>query len=677
MENKYTSSDFFSRELSWLKFCYRVLKQAQDNTNPLLEKIKFLAILTSNLDEFFKVRVASLKVQADQNINNLDISGLLPQKHLDEIKKEVSSLVKTQYEYYSVLSESLKDEVNIHIKKFDTLTDKEKVYIDNYFRDIIFPILTPMAVDAYRPFPNLNAGQLHLVVNVKERNGINFSFLEIPSVIDRIVKLPGEELHFILLEDIIKHNLLNIFYGYEILSYGLFRITRNEDTTIEDENISEDLLMEVEKEIRARRWGETVRIEYTKETPKHYLEFLSEKLESNNIDFYEIDGPLNLNFLWKISNINSSDNLKFPPNIPKFNPDFKDDEVFSILKNQNLILRHPFDSFEYIINFINAAANDPKVLAIKQTLYRVSGNSSVIKALIQAANNGKQVSVVVELKARFDEANNVKWARELEKSGCHVIYGLSGLKTHCKALLVIRKEDEGIKRYVHLGTGNYNDSTAKLYVDTSFFTSDQEIGIDISNLFNKLTGFSKIDNWKKLLVAPQYLRNELYFLIDREIKNAKLKKKAKIFVKANGLTDKKIIEKLYDASKAGVEIILLIRGACCLKSGIKNLSENIKVYSIVGRFLEHDRIIFFENNGKHEYYLGSADWMTRNLSERVELMFPIENKDDQKKIQSIINNCLKDNVKLSIQNPDGTYTKVPKKKNSKSFNVQEYYRELT
>ncbi len=479
------------------------------------------------------------------------------------------------------------------------------------------------------------------------------------------------------MEEVIKNNLNKLFNGYEILDIGYFRITRDEDLGIEENSEAEDLLSEIEKEVKNRKWGNPVRVEYIKGVSKKSLEFLKEQIELEEESFYAVLGPLDLTFLWGIVDVEGVDNLKFPKNVPKYYKEFSGENIFKVLSKKNILLRHPFESFEHVTEMVKVSSQDPKVLAIKQTLYRVSGDSPIIKYLKKAAENGKQVTVLVELKARFDEERNVKWARELEEAGCHVIYGLSGLKTHAKCLLIIRKEDDGIKRYIHLGTGNYNDSTAKLYVDYSFFTKDEEMGIDASYLFNKLTGFSKIDDWKKLIVAPTHLRYNLYKFIDREIENVSKGGIGKIIIKVNGLTDQGIIEKLYDASKAGVEIVLIVRGACCLKSNIEGLSENIKVYSLVGRFLEHDRIYYFENNGDEELYLGSADCMTRNLDGRVETIFPLENKDDRKKVTQLLKDILKDNVKLRIQNKNGSYSLISNKskKAELKFNYQEYYRE--
>ncbi|MGL4653573.1 polyphosphate kinase 1 [Cetobacterium sp.] len=672
----YTGKDFYNRELSWIEFNKRVLSEAEGVENPLLEKLKFLAIVSSNFDEFFKVRVAGLKAQEESNLELRDMAGFLPKEQLLMIKKEVTDVVDKQYKYYTSIMEKIKKEGKIAIKNYDELVGKELRFIENYYSETIFPILTPMAIDTFRPFPHLNSGAINLILNVKEKDGISFAIVEVPRVINRLIKLPGGN-NFILLEEVIKNNLKKLFNGYEMIDIGYFRITRDEDLGIDDNNGAEDLLSEIEKEVKNRKWGNPVRVEYIDGVSKKSLEFLKEQIELEEDNFYPVLGPLDLTFLWGVVGVEGTDELRFVKNTPRYYKELAGENLFKVLSKRNILLRHPFESFEHVIDMVRISAQDPKVLAIKQTLYRVSGDSPIIKYLKKAAENGKQVTVLVELKARFDEERNVKWARELEEAGCHVIYGLSGLKTHAKCLLVIRKEDDGIKRYIHLGTGNYNDSTAKLYVDYSFFTKDEEMGIDASHLFNKLTGFSKVDDWKKVIVAPTHLRESLYKLIDREIENVRKGGAGKVTIKVNGLTDQGIIEKLYDASKAGVEVVLIVRGACCLRSGVEGLSENIKVYSLVGRFLEHDRIYCFENNGDEELYLGSADCMRRNLDGRVETIFPLENKEDRKKVTQFLKDILKDNVKLRVQNKDGSYSLVStkNKKGTLKYNYQESYRE--
>lgn len=672
METKqYVPENFYNRDLSWLEFNRRVLEEAEEKSNPLFERIKFLAIVSSNFDEFFKVRVAGLKAQQESTLSIKDISGMIAEEQLPKIRKRVEEIVNIQYETYDKLMEEIKVESKIRIKKYEQLTPEEEKFVEEYYREVVFPVLTPMAVDAFRPLPNLNGGALHLIINVKKKKGVSFAIVEIPRVISRIFQVSDE--NFILLEEIVNKNVQQLFNGYEIIDYGFFRITRDEDLSINEGSGAEDLLLEIEKEIKNRKWGNPVRIEHNSGINPIFTDFLTEKLGAGIDTYYPINGPIDLSFLWKIVGLNVNEKFKFSQNVPKFYQELKGENFFKILSKKNIILQHPYESFDHVIDLVQTSAIDPQVLAIKQTLYRVSGDSPIIKALIKAAENGKQVTVLVELKARFDEERNLRWARELEDAGCHVIYGLSGLKTHAKCLLIIRKEEDGIKRYVHMGTGNYNDSTAKLYVDTSYFTRNEDIGSDASYLFNRLTGFSKVDNWKKIIVAPNYLRNQFYNLIEREIKNKEKGFKAKIIAKVNGLTDQGVIEKLYDASKKGVEIVLLVRGACCLKTGIKNISENIKVYSLVGRFLEHDRIYFFENAGESEYYLASADLMGRNLDGRIEIMFPIEDRTGKKRIATFLEDFLRDNSKLRIQNKDGSYSRIKTKNNSDKYNYQENY----
>ncbi|MGL5052486.1 MAG: polyphosphate kinase 1 [Cetobacterium sp.] len=670
----YKEKDFYNRELSWIEFNKRVLSEAEDQANPLLEKLKFLAIVSLNFDEFFKVRVAGLKAQHESNLELRDITGYLPEEQLSIIKKEVARIVNKQYKLYKSIMEKVQDEGKINIKSYEELTEKELCFIKSYYKETIFPILTPMAIDVFRPFPHLNGGAINLILNVKEKAGISFAIVEVPRVINRLIKLPDDN-NFILLENVIKNNLEKIFNGYEILDVGYFRITRDEELGIYDNNGAEDLLIEIEKEVKNRKWGNPVRVEYIDNVSKKSLDFLKNKIELEEQNFYHVFGPLDLSFLWGVLEINGMENLKFLKKKTKYYKELAGENIFKVLTEKDILLRHPFESFDHVIDLIKVSAEDPKVLAIKQTLYRLSGDSPIIKHLKKAAENGKQVTVLVELKARFDEERNVKWARELEEAGCHVVYGLSGLKTHVKCLLIIRKESDGIKRYIHLGTGNYNDSTAKLYVDYSFFTKNEDIGIDVSNLFNKLTGFSKIDDWKKLVVAPTNLRNFLYKLIDREVENVKKNVVGKIIIKINGLTDQGVIEKLYDASREGVEITLIVRGTCCLKSGIPDLSENIKVYSLIGRFLEHDRIYYFENNGADELYLGSPDCMRRNLDGRIETIFPLEDKRNKKKVLQLLKDILKDNTKLRVQNKDGSYSLVSDKNkgNKQKYNYQELY----
>ncbi len=670
METNYDYHHFYNRELSWLEFNQRVLEESSDPINPLLERLKFLGITSSNLDEFFMVRVAGLIAQYEEGLVKKDISGLTPEKQLEAINKRVQKFVKDQYISYKEIISLMDKKRYLRIKKYSELDKKQKIYVDKFYEETLFPILTPMGIDISRPFPHILSGSLNIVVHIQRGEEKHMSIVQVPKVVKRIMELPcktGKE--FILIEEIIESNLKNLFSGCNILDTGFFRITRNADMII-DEDEADDLLIEIEKELQKRKWGDPVRIEYDKNIPKNSLEFLSKNLKVQFSNFYEIDGPLDLTFIFELMGHDGFKDIKYEKHTPKRYAKLEKGAIYETLKKEDVILSHPYDSFDHISDLIEAAATDKNVLAIKQTLYRVSGDSPIIISLIKAAKANKQVTVMVELKARFDEERNIKWAKELEKSGCHVIYGIKGLKTHAKCLLIVRRESSGIKRYLHLGTGNYNNSTAKLYTDLSLLTTNEELCTDVSNLFNILTGFSENNKWKRLITAPKDMRNEFYRLIDREIHYASNGKKGKIIVKVNSLVDDRIIRKLYDASRAGVEIILIVRGACCLKTGIKDISENIKVFSLVGRYLEHTRIYHFENSGNPELYLSSADWMTRNLDRRIETLFPVTKSGPYKKVMETIDSILKDNVKLRQLDENGSYFKV--KNDKKTFSSQEY-----
>jgi polyphosphate kinase len=670
MESNYSYNHFFNRELSWLEFNQRVLEESMDDNTPLLERLKFLAITSSNLDEFFMVRVAGLIAQYEEGVIKKDISGLTPEDQLSHINKRTKTFVKNQYESYKTIISILKDKKYLNIKKYSDLDNKQKEYAENLYQEVLFPTLTPMGIDASRPFPHISTESLNIIVTIQNESEKHISIVQVPKVINRIVELPCKSgRDFILIEDIIASNLNDLFHGWEIKNTGFFRITRNADMIIDEEE-AEDLLLEIEKELQQRKWGEPVRIEHNQDMPKDSLDFLMKNLSVPNFDFYKIDGPLDLTFLFEFMRVKGFSNIKDIKQTPKRYPELEKDTIYNTMKKKDIILSHPFDSFEHVSELIEAATEDKNVMAIKQTLYRVSGDSPIIQSLIKAAKADKQVTVLVELKARFDEERNIMWAKELERSGCHVVYGVKGLKTHAKCLLIVRKESDGIRRYLHLGTGNYNNSTAKLYTDISLLTTDEDLCSDTSNLFNHLTGFSMNSHWKKLIVAPKDMRDEFYRLIQREINHATNGKKGKIIAKMNSLVDSGIIEKFYDASKAGVEIILIVRGACSLKSGIKGISDNIKVYSLVGRYLEHSRIYHFENNGNSELYLSSADLMTRNLNRRVETLFPITEKAPYKRVMDIFESIFKDNTKLRLQNKDGTYSKVIN--NKKKFSSQNY-----
>ena len=673
MERAYNPTDFINRELSWLEFNTRVLEESEDEGTPLLEKLKFIAITASNLDEFFMVRVAGLKTQYEEGITKKDIAGLTPREQLIEIKKRAKLLIGQMYDSYNSVMDRLDSQGYLRIKLFGDLTKEQKRYIREYYNEVVFPILTPMGIDAGRPFPHINTGTLNLIVKIKSdsKTGPLYSVIQVPRVVSRLIELPGGEgREFILLEEVISAMGEGLFCGYEVEEIGVFRINRSGDMIIDEEE-AEDLLLEIEKELRMRRWGTPVRAECSVTLTQNSKDFLREKIGLPLSDFYEVEGPIDLTFLWELFKVDDFEDIKFQRNYPSFTKKLQGKDIFTNLRKKRYLLHHPYDTFAHVSELIEIAAEDKKVLAIKQTLYRVSGDSAVIKALMMAAQNGKQVTVVVELKARFDEERNIKWAKKLERAGCHVIYGLKGLKVHAKCLLIIRREEEGIRRYLHLGTGNYNNLTAKLYSDFSYFTCDTEMAMDISSLFNKLTGFSTDSSWKKIVAAPDFMREEFYRLIDRERENAAAGRGGKIVAKMNSLVDKGIIEKLYDASRAGVDIELIVRGACCLRSGVKGLSENIRVSSLVGRYLEHSRIYSFYNRGEEEIYLSSADWMKRNLDRRVELLFPIEDKESKKKINQVLETLLRDSVKLRRQKSNGSYKRI--ESGEAPFNAQESF----
>lgn len=656
---------FTNRELSWLAFNKRVLSEAKDNHLPLMERLKFLSITASNLDEFFMVRVASLKDQVNAGYTKKDIAGMTSKEQIDAILKETHKFTTAQYNTYnrSFLPSLKKNGLKI-VTEFEKLTEEQADYVDNYFQKEVFPVLTPMAVDSSRPFPlirnrSLNIGAL--LMDKKKKGTIDFATVQVPSVLPRVVTIPTDGDNcttVILLEQIIEKNIQKLFLNYKVLCQAPFRVMRNADLSI-DEDEAADLLIEIEKQLKKRQWGEAIRLEVEDNMDKRLLKTLRKELNLSEDAIFKISGPLDLTFLMKVYDIEGFDHLKEPKYIPQ-QPKMLDAsrDLFEQIREHDILLHHPYETFDPVVNFVKKAASDPNVLAIKQTLYRVSSHSPIIASLAQAAENGKQVSVLVELKARFDEENNIVWAKKLEKAGCHVIYGLVGLKTHSKITLVVRKEEDGIRRYVHLGTGNYNDSTAKLYTDMGMFTSKTRYGEDATAVFNMLSGYSEPLVWNKLSLAPLWLRSKFLSLIEREKEHAKNGRPARIIAKMNSLCDPGIIEALYDASEAGVKIDLIVRGICCLRAGIKGLSEHIRVRSIVGTFLEHSRIFYFENNGNAEYYMGSADWMPRNLDKRVEILFPVEDPILQEEIYHILHIQLSDTKKAHLLMPDGHYVKV-------------------
>lgn len=662
------SKNYVNRELSWLEFDFRILNEARDKSISLFERLKFLSITASNLDEFFMVRVASLKDMVHAKYKKPDIAGLRPEEQLELIGEKTHELVALQYSTYNrSLLPALKQQGLQIVSEHEELTEEDGRFVDRFFHDNVYPVLTPMAVDSSRPFPLIRNKSLNIAALVQKKNGedgLEFAMVQVPSGLPRIVELPADgngERRVILLEEIIERNMKELFLNYNIVSAHPFRIMRNADFTLDEEE-AEDLLEEIQKQLKKRQWGEVIRLEVEEKVDKRLLKILKRELSVGNDDIYEINGPLDLTFLMKMYGMNGFDELKTPSYTPQPVPAFmNDDDIFTNIRKGDILLHHPYQTFEPVVEFVRQAAKDPDVLAIKQTLYRVSGHSPIVAALAEAAERGKQVSVLVELKARFDEENNINWAKKLEKAGCHVIYGLVGLKTHCKITLVVRREEDGIRRYVHLGTGNYNDSTAKLYTDCGLMTCHPQVGEDATAVFNMLSGYSEPPTWNKLALAPLWLRSRCIRMIKREAEHARAGKPARIMAKMNSLCDKEVIANLYEASCAGVKIELVVRGICCLKAGIPGLSENITVHSIVGNFLEHARILYVENDGSPEVYMGSADWMPRNLDKRVEIMFPVEDPELKKQVIHILQVQLEDNVKAHVLQPDGTYEKIDKR----------------
>lgn len=667
--------NFINRELSWLKFNSRVLGEANDRQKPLLERLRFLSITSSNLDEFFMIRLAGLKHQLESGVNKIDAAGLTVEQQIMHISEAAHALVKEQYRHLrSILKDLEQDE--IYFCDVHEVKGKDKEWLDNYFHHTVYPVITPMAVDASHPFPFLANRTLNLAVTLCRDNEISMAVIPVPGGLPRIVEVPGntKKKRFVFLEQIIMTFAQELFYGYKIQDIGAFRITRNADLSIDEEDVK-DLLAEVEKSLRQRKRGQAVRLEIAKSIKPDIKEFLVEALKIVEPDVYEITGPIDLTCMMKFVDLPGCDQLRYNPLVPQVPADLVGEEdLFAVIRQRDILLHHPFESFRPVLDFVRQAANDPQVLAIKQTLYRVSGNSPIVRALAQAAENGKQVTVLVELKARFDEENNILWAKQLEEAGCHVIYGLVGLKTHAKMILVVRQEESGIKRYVHMGTGNYNDTTAKIYTDMGIFTANDPFGADASGFFNVLSGYSDPPVWNKIVVAPLGLREKIESLIDREIAFVQEGRPARIVVKMNALLDKEIIMKLYEASHCGVKIDLIIRGICALRPGIPGVSENITVRSIVGRFLEHSRIFYFSNGGDEKIYLSSADWMPRNLNERVELFFPVDDERHTERIKEILELLLKDNRKAYVMKTDGGYRKVDRR--GKEINSQNWLMEL-
>lgn len=672
MDVKKQGPRYINRDLSWVEFNRRVLMEAKDPTTPLLERAKFLSIVSSNLDEFMSVRVAGIQDQIRAGYTKKDFSGYTPEGLYKRLISRVSAMVSEQYRTFRDILRQLAKE-NIVFLDYAELNGVQRKSMETYYHDIVFPVLTPMAVDQSRPFPLVHTGFVYLAVVLKRDNGDAqekdaeeqepyFAIVQIPSNLSRIIPLPhnsnSKKQSFILVEELIRHHIQTLFSGYVPLAVHEFRLTRNADLALDEEG-AEDLLEEIEKELRKRRWGAPVRLEIEEGFHPYALEVLQEEFQVPDAVF-KIDGPLDLGFLSKLPGVvKGYPRLRYPQIDPVYPWEFAENEdFFDVLKQRDVLVYHPYESFDAVTDFIVQASEDPTVMAIKMTLYRVSGNSPLIQALAKAAESGKQVTVVVELKARFDEERNIAWARKLEKAGCHVVYGLIGLKTHAKVLLVIRQEGRELKRYVHMGTGNYNDITARLYTDIGLFTTNPAIGEDASQLFNLITGYSDADQWQAITVAPTGMKDRLFSLIRREAEHAAAGRPARIIAKMNSLSNQEMIDELYAASGAGVDIELVVRGVCCLRPGVEGLSERIKVRSIVDRFLEHSRIYYFENGGNPEVWLSSADWMTRNLTRRLEIMCPVTSTANLEALEQIVKLTLTDNVKAKRLLPNGKYEPI-------------------
>jgi polyphosphate kinase len=665
---------YFNRELSWLEFNKRVLSEATDPRTPLLERLKFMAIFSSNLDEFFMVRVAALKQQVVAGVSKLTPDGRTPSEQLNAISERLRPILSEQHQHFEKTLRHQMARHGIYLLDYMDLNQEQRTYLQNYFEEQIFPVLTPLAIDPSHPFPHISNLSLNLAVVVKhpETGEELFARLKVPQVLPRFIPLP-EELRVrqrrhqavwtgVPLEQVIAHNLESLFPGMNIQEYHPFRVTRNADLAVEEDE-ADDLLLAIEQELRKRRLGgSVVRLEIQSTTPETVRGMLVEELELEEKDVYEVDGLLGLKDLMSFLDLPLPElkdklwNPEIPPRLRSSVDKEETEDIFSVIRHGDLLIHHPYHSFNAtVLRFITQAAYDPGVVAIKMTLYRTSGDSPIIKALIAAAENGKQVAVLVELKARFDERNNINWARKLEQSGVHVVYGLVGLKTHTKVVLVVRREENKIVRYVHVGTGNYNPKTAKLYTDLGLLSCNPALGADLTDLFNYLTGYSRQRSYRKLLVAPVNLRDRFLFLIRREAEHCRNGYSGRIVAKMNSLVDPQIVATLYEASMAGVQIDLIVRGMCCLRPGVEGISENIRVISIIGRYLEHSRIYYFHNRGEEEVYIGSADWMTRNLDRRVEAIVPIEDPEIVKDLEEILAVMLADNRQSWDLQPDGQY----------------------
>ena len=681
-----TSRPFFNRELSLLEFHKRVLEEAFDESNPVLERLNFLSIFSSNLDEFFMIRVSALKEELEGNVTELSLDGMTPAEQLEEIRKRVLPLIEVQAQ---CLREHILPELTaagIHVVEYEELTADEQQALRSYFLEKVFPILTPLAVDQSHPFPyisplSLNLGLMievpkgHLPGDPKHRHQPRFVRIKVPEVESRLVPVGRFGTKFVLLEDLIEANVDSLFPGMTTGTCHRFRITRDADIEIREDE-AEDLLRLIQEELRKRRFGAPVRLEVSAGMPEDMVTYLTESLDLSADDVYVVNGPLSLQDFSSLYDLQRSD-LKNPPFCGRVQQWPEGQTIFDVVKDRDLLLHHPFDSYDSVTNFINEAVDDPDVVAIKICLYRTGPDSPIPPALIRAIEKGKQVTALIELKARFDEEHNIEWARQLDQAGVHVVYGVLGLKTHGKLTLVVRREGESLTRYVHVASGNYNPTTSCTYTDFGLFTADPEIGADASELFNYLTGCSRQTEYRKLFVAPVNLREKMNALIDREIENRRAGKSAYILAKINRVADKEMIEKLYEASNAGVKIDLIVRGICMLRPGVPGLSENITVRNIIGRFLEHSRVFCFANAGDEEVYIGSADWMSRNLKHRVEVVAPVSDPLLKHYLKhELMGVYLRDNVKARELQPDGSYAKVKVVPGDHQFASQTFFLEL-
>ena len=680
---------FLNRELSLLEFQRRVLDEALDERNPLLERLKFLAIFGSNMDEFFMVRVSGIRKQVEARIMEVFPDGLTPPEVLATARKTSLDLYGNALHFLGRKLLPKLDKAGVHLLEYSKLSHTQLEKVNAYFNEVIYPVLTPLALDPGHPFPHISNLSLNLAIVVRDKKGHEkFARLKVPDTLPRLIPIKRSSgasrkdgtiphhHYFVWLEQVVMANLAPLFPGMDVISAHPFRIIRDADVEIQELE-ADDLLESMQQSIRKRKFGSVVQVEIYDTMPQNIRELLIENLEVRENDVYVMSAPLGLSSLWQVYGNVERHDLKFPvyhPSVPRiFDKVTMAGDVFDVIRERNVLLHHPYNSFSPVVDFIRAAARDPNVLAIKQTLYRVGQNAPVVEALLEASERGKQVAVLVELKARFDEESNIGWAKMLEEAGVHVVYGLVGLKTHSKVTMVMRKEGDGIRRYLHLGTGNYNAVTARIYEDIGMFTCDEAMGADVTDLFNYLTGYSTKQHFKKLLVAPVNMRAGLEKLIRREIEHAQNGRHAQMIFKVNSVVDPQFIELLYEASQAGVNVDLLVRGMCCLRPGLKGISDNIKVISIVGRYLEHSRVFYFLNNGKEEIYMGSADLMRRNQDHRVEVIFPVESKEHIDYLRhGMLATYFSDNVRARVMKPDGTYARLTPPSENKAVDIQEW-----